>query len=164
MLGLLFLTGCTDQPVASDTKQTVKMEAVEEESSQVEEKEDYIVPFKIREIKSVFVELNDASFEKPLRGVRYEILLNADRELTNEERLYNNFEVFTDASLLDSANVSTQPLSLTDTRDGFLYTLVFETMYQDYTDVELEILYNERNFQIYYTYEGVRKVIEFDVE
>lgn len=164
MLGLLFLTGCTDQPVAPDTKQAVKVEAVELEPSHLSEKEDYIVPFKITEMKSDYMELNGAGFEKPLKGVRYEVLMEGDKELTHDERRADNFEVVTDAPLLEAANVSIQHLSFTDTRDGFLYTLIFETMYQDYTEEELEILYNERDFLIYYTYEGVRKVVEFNGE
>ena len=164
MLGLLFLTGCTDQPKAQETKQAVKVDAVELEPSYVSEKEDYTMPFKIREIKSFFVELNDDAFEKPLKGVRYEVLLVGDKELTFEEKMADNFEVVTDASLLEAANGPIQHLSLTDTRDGFLYTLVFETIYQDYTEEELETLYNERNFHIFFTYDGVRKVVDFDVE
>lgn len=44
-----------------------------------------------------------------------------------------------------------QPLYLTDTGDGYLYTLSFETIYRDYSKEEL-------NFQIYLNYKGVNEI------
>ena len=162
VLGLLFLSGCTNQQVVNDTKQSVKTEEeVESDHSSVGEKETYTVPFKISEINSDFAILNDSAFDTPLRGVRYEVSLFSEKGLTNEERLSFNFEVVTDSSLLKESLGPIQPLVLTDTRDGYLYTLVFETMYGDYSEEELEKLNKERNFQISLKYEGVIKKVEF---
>jgi len=162
ILGLLFLPGCTNQQVVNDTKQSVKTEEeVESDRSSVGEKETYTVPFKIREINSDFAILNDSAFDTPLRGVRYEVSLFSEKELTNEERISFNFEVVTDSSLLKESLGPIQPLGLTDTRDGYLYTLVFETMYRDYSEEELDKLNKERNFQISLKYKGVIKNVEF---
>ena len=143
ILGLLFLSGCTNQQVVNDTKQSVKTEE-EEESDQ----------------SDVFANLNDSASDTPLRGVRYEVSLLSEKELTNEERISLNFEVATDSSLLKESLGPIQPLILTDTPDGFLYTLVFETIYRDYSKEELEKLNKERNFQIFLNYEGVIKQVE----
>jgi len=51
-------------------------------------------------------------------------------------------------------------LILKDTTDGFLYFLVFETMYRDYPKEELEMLNKERNFKIFLNNEGVIKKVE----
>ena len=161
VLGLLGLSGCTNQQVVNDTKQSVKIEEeVESDQSDVGEKETYTIPFKISEINSDFANLNDSASDTPLRGVRYEVSLLSEKELTNEERISLNFEVATDSSLLKESLGPIQPLILTDTPDGFLYTLVFETIYRDYSKEELEKLNKERNFQILLNYEGVIKQVE----
>ena len=161
VLGLLFLSGCTNQQVVNDNKQSVKTEEeVESNHVNVKENEIYTVPFKISEINSVFVNLNDSASDTHLSGVRYEVSLLSKKELTNEDRISFNFEVATDSSLLKESLGPIQPLILTDTRDGYLYTLVFETMYRDYSKEELEKLNKERNFQIFLDYEGVIKEVE----
>ena len=161
VLGLLFLSGCTNQQVVNDTKQSVKTEEeVESDHVNVKENEIYTVPFKISGINSTFVNLSDSASDTPLSGVRYEVSLLSKKELTNEDRISLNFEVATDTSLLKESLGPTQPLILTDTRDGYLYTLVFETMYRDYSKEELEKLNKERNFQIFLDYEGAIKKVE----
>ena len=121
VLGLLFLSGSTNQQVVNDTKQSVKTEEdVESDHVNVKENEIYTVPFKISEINSVFVNLNDSASDKPLSGVRYEVSLLSKKELTNEDRISFNFEVATDSSLLKESLGPIQPLILTDTRDGYL--------------------------------------------
>jgi len=170
ILGLLFLSGCTNQEVVKDTKQLVKIEGkVERDPSNVGKKETYKVPFKISEVNSDFANLNDSASDTPLRGVRYEVSLISEKELTNEERISFNFEVVTDSSLLKESLGPIQHWGLreslgpvqTDRLDGYSYILVFETMYRDYSMEELEKLNNERNFQINLKYEGVIKNIEF---
>lgn len=163
VIGLLFLSGCTNQQIVNDSKQSAgKIEVeVENDHVMVSENEAIIAPFKISEIKSNLAFLNDSAFENPLRGVRYEVSLFSEKELTNEERMSFNFEVITDSSLLNDSMGPIQPLGLTDTRDGYLYTLVFETMYRDYSEEELEKLNKERNFQIFLKYEDVIKKVEF---
>ncbi|KQL33693.1 hypothetical protein [Psychrobacillus sp. FJAT-21963] len=129
VLGLLFLSGCTNQQVVNDTKQSVKIEEeVESDHLNVRENETYTVPFKISEINSDFANLNDSASDTPLRGVRYEVSLFSEKELTNEERISFNFEVVTDSSLLKESLGPIQPLGLreslgpiqTDTLDGYL--------------------------------------------
>lgn len=162
VLGLLFLSGCTYQQVVNDAKQSAKTdEEIESDHSSVSKQETYTIPFKISEIKSDIAILNDSAFDTPLRGVRYEVSLFSRKELTNEERLSINFEVVTDSSILKKSLGPIQPLGLTDTRNGYLYTLVFETMFRDYSEEELEKLNKERNFQIFFKYEGVIKKVEF---
>ena len=162
VLGLLFLSECTEPKVVNDTKQSVKTEEkVKSDHVNVKENEIYTVPFKIREINSDFASLNDSAFDKPLSGVRYEVSLFSEKELTNEDRLSFKFDVVTDSSLLKESLGSIQPLTLTDTRDGYLYTLVFETMYRNYSEEELETLNKERNFHIFLDYDGLIKKVEF---
>jgi len=157
--GLLFLSGCTNYQAVNDTK---KSEETDEEMESVHlENEIYTVPFKIIEINSVFVKLNDSAFDTPLSGVRYEISLWSEKEISNEERISFNFDVATDSSLLKESLGPIQPLALTDTRDGYLYTLVFETMYRNYSEEELETLNKERNFHIFLDYDGLIEKVEF---
>lgn len=161
VLGLLFFSGCANQQVINDTKQSVKIEEVVEiDSSSVGEKETYTVPFKISEVNSDFANLNDSASNTSFKGVRYEVSLFSEKQLTDEERTSFNFEVVTDSSLLKESLGPIQPLILTDTRGGYVYTLVFETMYKDYSKEELEKLNKERNFQIHLDYEGVIKKVE----
>ncbi|MFJ7826643.1 hypothetical protein [Psychrobacillus sp. NPDC096623] len=161
VLGLLILSGCTNQKVVNEPKQSVKTEEeVESDHVDVSENETYSVPFKISEINSKFANLNDSASDTPLTGVRYEVSLLSEKELSNEERMSLNFEVVTDSSILKESLGPIQPMILKDTTDGFIYFLVFETMYRDYTKDELEKLNKERNFQIFLNYEGVIKKVE----
>ncbi|WP_432355725.1 hypothetical protein [Sporosarcina sp. A2] len=160
LLGLVFLSGCTNQIAVKDTKQSIKTEEVENNHEIVSENDTYIDPFKISETNSDFANLNDDASGTALRGVRYEVSLFSEKELTNEERISFNFEVVTESSLLKESLGPIQPLDLTDTRDGYVYTLVFKKMYRDYSKEELEKLNKERNFQILLKYEGVVKKVE----
>ncbi|HSO56638.1 MAG TPA: hypothetical protein VLQ66_00245 [Paenisporosarcina sp.] len=161
ILGLLFLLGCTNQQVFNEPKQLVKTEdEAISDPLYINENEIYTVPFKISKIESLFVNLNDSASDTPLSGVRYEVSLLSEKELSNEERMSLNFEVVTDSSLLKESLGPIQPLVLTDTRDGYLYTLAFETMYRDYSKDELEKLNKELNFQISLYYEGENKIVE----
>lgn len=157
VLGLTILTGCTVNQVENEAKQ-VKNEVIKVSNPLlVGMNEDYKVPFKISDINSVFVYLNDSASEVPLRGVRYEVSLLAEREISNDERASFNFEIVTDSSLKESLG-PIQPLYLSDTGNGYLYTLSFETIYRDYSKEELEKLNKERNFQIYLNYKGVNEI------
>lgn len=161
LLGLLFLSGCINDQVINEEEQSVKTEVeVVRDHEKVKEKAIYTVPFKINEINSVFVNLNDSAFDKPLSGVRYEVTLMSEKELSNEERISFDFEIVTDSSILKESLGPIQPLMITDTRDGYLYTLVFETMYRDYSEEELEKLNTERNFQIFLKNEDVLKRVK----
>ncbi|MFB5087700.1 hypothetical protein PGC35_10845 [Psychrobacillus sp. PGGUH221] len=158
LLGLCLLAGCTDNQFDNKAKLFVKTEEIKESDAlYVNTIEDYKVPFKISQIKSVIVNLNDSASEIPLKGVRYEVSLMSEKEISNEDRTSFNFEVVTDSSLKESLG-PIQPLHLTDTRDGYLYTLSFETIYRDYSKEELEELYKERNFKIYLNYKGVNEI------
>ena len=158
VLGLSILTGCTDNHVENEAKQLVKNEDIKgSDPLFVATNEDYKVPFKISEIKSVLVNLNDSVSEAPLRGVRYEVSLLSEKEISNDERTSFNFEIVTDSSLKKSLG-PIQPLYLTDTDSGYLYTLSFETIYREYSKEELENLNKERNFQIYLNYKGVNEI------
>lgn len=154
VLGLSLLTGCTE----NEAKQVVKTEEIKvSDPLSVSTNEDYKVPFKIREIKSVYVNLNDSASESNLSGVRYEVSLLSEKEISNEDRTSFNFEIVTDSSLKELLG-PVEPIHLTDAGDGYVYTLSFETIYRDYSEEELEELYKERNFQIYLTYKGVNKI------
>ena len=158
VLGLSILTGCTDDQVENEAKQLVKNEDIKvSDPLFVATNEDYKVPFKISEIKSVLVNLNESASEAPLRGVRYEVSLLSEKEISNDERTSFNFEIVTDSSLKESLG-PIQPLYLTDTDSGYLYTLSFETIYREYSKEELEKLNKERNFQIYLNYKGVNEI------
>ncbi|WP_336498517.1 hypothetical protein [Psychrobacillus sp. FJAT-51614] len=162
LLGLSLLIGCTDKQVEKDTKQLTKIEEIEvSEPLNIGRNADYSVPFKISEIKSIFVNLNDSASETPLRGVRYEVSLASEKEILNEDRSSFNFEVVTESTIMKESLGTIQPMSLTDTRDGYLYTLSFETIYREYSKEELEELIKERNFQIYLNYKGISNSIEF---
>ncbi len=149
MVLLLLLTGCNDEEIKVS------------DPLYISKNNDYTVPFKISEIKSVFVNLNDIALEKPLRGVRYEVSLLSEKEISNEDRTSFNFEILTDSSILKKSTGPIQPVHLTDTRNGYLYSLSFETIYGDYSKEELEELIKERNFQILLVYKGVNNVLEF---
>ena len=161
ILGLLFLLGCTNQQVVNEPKQLVKTEdEAISDPSYINEKEIDTVPFKISKIESLLVNLNDSASVTPLSGVRYEVSLLSKKELSNEERISLNFEVVTDSSILKESLGPIQPLVLTDTRDGYLYTLVFETIYRDYSKEELENLNKELNFRVFLNYKGKNKKVE----
>jgi len=81
----------------------------------------------------------------------------AEKEISNDEKTSFNFEIVTNSSLKESIG-PIQPLDLTDTGNGYLYTLSFETIYRDYSKEELEKFNNERNFQIYLNYKGVNEI------
>lgn len=161
ILGLLFLLGCTNLQVVKEPKQLVKTEdEAVSDPSYINENEIDNVPFKISKIESLLVNLNDSASVTPLSGVRYEVSLLSEKELSNEERMSLNFEVVTDSSILKESLGPIQPLVLTDTRDGYLYTLVFETIYRDYSKEELEKLNKEINFRISLNYKGKNKKVE----
>jgi len=158
VLGLSILTGCTDNHVENEVEKLVKNEDIKvSDPLFVGTNEDYKVPFKIREIKSVLVNLNDRASEAPVRGVRYGVSLLSEKGISNDERTSFNFGIVTDSFLKESLG-PIQPLYLTDTGDGYLYTLSFETIYRDYSKEELEKLNKERNFQIYLNYKGVNEI------
>ena len=158
VLGLSILTGCTDNQVENEAEQLVKTDEIKVSNPiLIGTNEEYKVPFKISEIKSVFVNLNDSATDTHLRGVRYEVSLLSKKEISNEDRASFNFEIVTDSSLKESLG-PIQPLYLTDTGDGYLYTLSFETIYRDYSKEELEEFNIERNFQIYLNYKGVNEI------
>ncbi|KQL34386.1 hypothetical protein [Psychrobacillus sp. FJAT-21963] len=158
LLGLCLLAGCTDNQFDNKVKPFVKTEEIKESDPlYVDTIEDYKVPFKISQIKSVIVKLNDSASEIPLKGVRYEVSLMSEKEISIDDRTSYNFEIVTDSSLKESLG-PIQPLHLTDTRDGYLYTLSFETIYRDYSIEELEKLNKERNFKIYLNYKGVNEI------
>lgn len=159
ILGLLFLLGCTNLQV--EPKQLVKTEdEAVSDPSYINENEIDNVPFKISKIESLLVNLNDSASVTPLSGVRYEVSLLSEKELSNEERMSLNFEVVTDSSILKESLGPIQPLVLTDTRDGYLYTLVFETIYRDYSKEDLEKLNKEINFRVSLNYKGENKKVE----
>lgn len=157
VLGLTILTGCTVNQVENEAKQVKNEDIKVSDSLFVATNEDYKVPFKISEINSVLVNLNDSASDAPLSGVRYEVSLLTEKEISNEERTSFNFEIVTDSSLMESLG-PIQPLYLSDTGNGYLYTLSFETIYRDYSKEELEKLNKERNFQIYLNYKGVNEI------
>ena len=155
LLCLLFLLGCSVQVVGNDSLQSVKTGGeVKNDFVYVSEKENSTIHFKISEITSDIVNLNDGASETPLSGVRYEIVLLSEKELTNEERISYGFEVVTESTLLKEVLGPIHPLCLKDTHDGYRYTLAFETMYKEYPEEELEKLKKERNFQILLKYDG----------
>lgn len=161
ILGLLFLLGCTNLQVVNEPKQLVKTEdEAVSDPLYINENEIDNVPFKISKIESLLVNLNDSASVTPLSGVRYEVSLLSEKELSNEERMSLNFEVVTDSSILKESLGPIQPLVLTDTRDGYLYTLVFETIYRDYSKEELEKLNKEINFRVSLNYKGENKKVE----
>lgn len=157
VLGLTILTGCTVNQVENEAKQVKNEDIKDSDPLFVATNEDYKVPFKISEINSVLVNLNDSASDAPLSGVRYEVSLLTEKEISNEERTSFNFEIVTDSSLKESLG-PIQPLYLSDTGNGYLYTLSFETIYRDYSKEELEKLNKERNFQIYLNYKGVNEI------
>lgn len=158
LLGLCLLAGCNDNQFDNKAKPFVKTEEIKENDPLIVDTiEDYKVPFQISQIKSVIVNLNDSASEIPLKGVRYEVSLVSEKEISIDDRTSFIFEIITDSSLKESLG-PIQPLQLIDTRDGYLYTLSFETIYRDYSIEELEELYKERNFQIYLNYKGVNEI------
>lgn len=157
VLGLSLFTGCTDNQFENEIKQEVNTEEIEVSDPLYVSDEDYKVPFKIKEIKSVYVNLNDSASGPNLSGVRYEVSLLSETEISNEDRKSFNFEIVTDTSLKESLG-PVPSLHLTDAGDGYVYTLSFETIYRDYSEEELEGLYKERNFQIYLIYKGVNRI------
>ena len=158
VLGLLLLIGCTDIHVENEANQLVKTKEIKiSEPLDMSSNEDFSVPLKISEIKSVSINLNDSVSETPLRGVRYEVSMLSEKEITNEDIATFNFVIVTNSSLKESIG-PIQPLYLTDTSDGYLYTLAFETIYRDYSKNELEELNKERNFQIFLNYKGLKEI------
>ena len=142
VLGLSLLTGCADSQVENEVKQVTKTEGEKvSDPLYVSTNEDYKVPFKIKDIKSVYVNLNDSASGPDLSGVRYEVSLLSETEIPNEDRTSFNFEIVTDSLLKESLG-PIHSIHLTGAGDGYLYTLSFETIYRDYSEEELEGLDN----------------------
>ena len=106
--------------------------------------------------------LNDNASEIPLRGVRYEVSLISEKEISHEDLAYFNFEVLTDSNNLQESIEGIQPLYLNETTNEFVYMLAFESIYREYSEHKLEVLMKERNFVIQFDDKGVKEILKFN--
>jgi hypothetical protein len=163
IMGIVLLFGCTEESIKENTIERDNIEITDMNIAVGKEiKEGFEVPFKIDVIESKILEFNDAAFDKPLKGVRYEISLFSKEEIPYETYSSYEFEIDPKSTLKESLG-PIQGLSLADTlNEGYVYSLPFETVYhQDYTQEELENLNIDRDFQVFLNFEGERYPVEF---
>lgn len=163
VIGIILLVGCSEETLKENTIEKDKIEKTDINILVEKDiKESFIVPFKIEAIESKILEFNDSAFDKPPKGVRYEISLFSKEKIPYDMYSSYEFEIAAKTILKESLG-PIQRLSLANTLDdGYLYSLPFETIYNmEYTEEELENLKDDRNFQVFVTYEGGSYPVEF---
>lgn len=159
IMGLILLVGCTEDVTEIESIEIGKIENTEK-NIEIGNNENYKFPFEIKEINSEIVKLNDTASEGPLKGVQYDVSLFSNEQIPYEDITSYEFEIVANSPLIESLG-PIQPLHLADTRDGYIYSLSFGTIYNHYSSKELENLNNERDFQVFLNYKGVRYLVEF---
>lgn len=164
LMSIFLICGCSEETIKKDSN-IPQNNLTQNDSNNIagvsDIKESYQIPFKINEVDSTIVELNDFPFEESPKGVRYDILLFSKDKFTAEELLDYQFEIEANSPLkeflgaIDNLRMS-QTLS-----EGYLYTLSFATIYREHTQEELEAFNKVRDFKIYVKYEGVRYPVEY---
>lgn len=152
IMSILLLYGCSEESIKDDTFTR----------DSLENKESYKLPFKIKTIESKIIDLNDPAFDPPLKGVRYEVVLFSNEEITPESYSSYELEIVANSTLKESLGPIQSLINLTKTlSDGYLYSIAFETVYRNYSQEELENLKNDRDFRVFLNYEEVRYPVEF---
>jgi len=163
---VFLLCGCSEdeETIAKDSNILQNSQTQNESNLTVvsDNKENYQIPFKINEVDSKIVELNDSAFEEPLKGVRYDILLFSKEKFSAEELLGYQFEINANSPLKEELLGPIEILTMSKTlSNGYIYTLSFSTVYREHTQDELEALNKERDFNIFVNYRGLRYPIEY---
>ena len=161
IIGLILLVGCTEDKTETEFIEIGKIENTEENVVlEIGNNENYKIPFEITEINSVIVKLNDPASEGPLKGVQYDVSLFSNEQIPDEDIASYEFEIVANSPLIEMIG-PIQPLRLADTREGIIYSLSFGTVFNNYSSKELGKLNNERDFQIFLNYKGVRYLVAF---
>ena len=165
LVSIFLLCGCSGETVVND-KNNSQINHTINESNLVaisDNKEEQPIPFKIDEIDSKILDLNDpaSAKPKPLKGVRYEITLFSKERIPAENFTSYEFEIEANAPLEEFLG-PIETLTMSNTLDdGYLYTVAFETVYREHTQEELEALNNERDFNIFVTFQDERYLVEY---
>ena len=163
LMSVFLLCGCSEETIKKNSNIPQNTDT-QNESNIVEvsdNKENYGIPFKINKIDSLILDLNDLASEKPLKGVRYEILLFSKEKIPAESFMSYEFQIDANEPLKEFLGpIQTLTMSKTSS-DGYIYTLAFETIYGEHSQVELEALKKERDFNIFVIYEEVRYPVEY---
>lgn len=153
VMSIFLLFGCSK----GNGKDAMDIDSSVKTSTEEKQKLD----FQIETIESKIIDLNDSASSEPIKGVRYEILLFSNENISPEGYSSYEFEIEPNSHLKESLG-PIENISLAKTlNDGYLYSVSFETIYREYTSEELEILKKERDFHIFVTYKGARQPVEF---
>ncbi|MGE8081345.1 hypothetical protein [Peribacillus loiseleuriae] len=151
----IILLGCSEER-SRDNSETTDID------SRLYKNENDKIPFKIEEIESKIVSLDDAASDTPITGVTYQLLLFSNEKIPPESYSSYEFSIVTNSTLKESLGPF-HPLNLANTiNNGYLYRIQFESIYRDnYTQEELENLKNYRDFQIFVNHRGERYPVEY---
>lgn len=119
-------------------------------------------PFIIKSIDSFIIPLNDTASKTQLNGVQYQVSLFSSKKIQPENYSSYKFEIIS-SSVLNENLGPLKDLSLTNTYDeGYLYNLIFESVYRDYSEEDLESLLNEKDFKIVVEHNGKKYTFDFE--
>ncbi|MFT8320950.1 MAG: hypothetical protein ABF649_08600 [Bacillus sp. (in: firmicutes)] len=144
--GLLLLFGCSKERVS--------------ENIHTKTPESYTVPFKMEEINSSVLKLDDTA-NTSLKGIRYEILLRSNEKIPTEASSSYEFEIIPHSYLKKSLGPIQSLRLMKETSSGYLYSLSLESIYQNYSEKELENLRNDRDFEFFVKHDGIRYPLTF---
>lgn len=158
---VLATSGCTKKEITTDPTtipEDKEQNTVEERVVISEVLDEH--SFEIRSIESLITSINDKALEDPLNGVAYHVMLISDEKIPIDKISSFEFEVV--SKLPHDAVISPEPQGITflsNTTDGYIYSLRFDTIYRDYSKQELADLNAYRDFHVYVKYEGGRERI-----
>ncbi|MFB5089405.1 hypothetical protein PGC35_19810 [Psychrobacillus sp. PGGUH221] len=105
-MSVFLLCGCSEENIKNDSNTGTNDSNLVSAS---DNKENYQIPFKINAIDSKILDLNDTASTKPLKSVRFEILLFSKEKIPAESYLSYLFEIEPNSPLKESL-VPVEPL------------------------------------------------------